>query len=146
MHETELKPGEETTFTVGDQTLRLRPLPFGRMKKLLAIVVKVIEKMAGFEGMSPADIMRSAPEIIGDSYAQVIPLLFDPKEHPFINDGWIEENLTIPLAKQIAIAAVKVNGLEDFFGKMRVPAQAPTTEGSPSDSSITSSPQPTDGQ
>lgn len=111
-----LKAGDETTYEVNGHTLILRPIPYGRLKKVLAAIAKVFEEVSKRTDKGDTiQFIQVLPDLIGQHVATLFPLLFDPKEHPFLNGEWVDENLTVPMAKQIMEDAIKVNGLEDFF-------------------------------
>ncbi len=148
----ELKAGDSTSFQIGEWKLEVEPMPFGKLKKLVKIVASAAKKLA--PGALKDDLLSVVPALVEEYIADCIPLLFDDKKHPFLNEQWIDDHMTVPKLKEILIAAVTVNGLGDFFLKtVRRPAPTTVAEDSsgttetPSESigSTTSSGSPTDG-
>ena len=126
-----LKAGGEKTYQIGGQTLHLTAMPYGRLKKILAIVAEVFDDLTTDQKQNTAEVMRKMVDVIGKRVTTIFPLLFDPKTHPFINAEWIEDNLTVPAAQEIAEDAMLINGLNDFFktGGAKKPASPPLETG-----------------
>jgi hypothetical protein len=112
------KVGDTCEFIVGDKTLVLEPIPYGRLKKVLKFVMEAIAEIAKGKDMAKEEAGRVIPELLMEHAAKILPMLFDPKKHPYMNEAWLEDNMTIPLVKNILRDAVVINDLSDFFGKM----------------------------
>ena len=112
---SELKAGGTHTFTVGDYQLVVEPIPYGNMKKIIRIIMDVVEKT----NKAGDNTVLSIPVLFETYLDQFVPLLFKPSKHPFLNKEWIDNNLTIPDMREIVEAAIAVNGLGDFFGKSK---------------------------
>ncbi len=146
-----LKAGDTKEFTVGEHKLVVEPLPLGSLKKIIKIVAEVGAKFD--KKTLTDDLLTVVPGMVEGYIDTIIPLLFVKDKHPFMTKEWVDDNLTIPLMKEMFVAAIAVNGLGDFFLRtVKVPAPTvpekagPTTETSSEKSgSITSSGSPTDG-
>ena len=120
----DLKQGETVEFIVDGKTLILEPIPYGRLKAVLKMVVSSIGEIA--QGKDRPDVGTMVPELLMEKSAKIFPLLFDQKKHPYMSEEWVELNLTIPLAKDVFSKAIIINDLKDFFGKMGLqPGAAP---------------------
>ncbi len=147
-----LKAGDTKEFPVGVNKLIVEPLPLGSLKKIIKIISEAGSK---FDKKTLADDMLTVVPTLVESYIdKLIPLLFVKSKHEFLTPEWVDDNLTIPVMKEIFIAAIAVNGLGDFFLKtVKVPAPktvAPDSSGTnqtPSEntSSTTPSDSLTDG-
>ena len=126
---TELKMGGTKEFKVGDHTLILEPIPYGRLKTVMTKLMAGVTALAGTKDMGDAEIAAKMPEVIMNQMEAILPLLFNPKKHPFLNNDWLQNNITLPLIMEIATDAIKVNGLMDFFAKLKAAQQpAPPLE------------------
>lgn len=147
----DLKAGQTAEFPLGDKTLVVEPIPFGRLKKIIRIIAEVSGKVD--KKKLSEDFLSVVPPLLDGYIDEFIPLLFSSSKHPFVTKEWIEDNLTIPVTRQIIVAAIQVNGLGDFFGKTARPlaSKAVSEENgtssirSESIGSITSSDSPMDG-
>lgn len=149
---SELKSGDKKTFEVGDQKLIVEPIPYGRLKRLIRLVAEVTKH---FDSKEVKDnLLVIVPKIVDEYVDDFIPDLFNPKTHTFLTKEWIEENMTIPVTKEIVIAAMTVNGLADFFVKKPLTAASPESlpagspsQATPSENTRSTTPQglPTDG-
>lgn len=146
------KAGDTKDFKVGAQTLVVEPLPLGRLKKIIKIIADIGSKLD--KKAIADDMLTIVPTMVEGYIDQIIPLLFTKERHPFLTGEWIDDNLTVPLMKEILVTAIAVNGLGDFFLKTaKAPApvaveqeSGKTTETSSEKSgSTTSSGSPTDG-
>lgn len=147
-----IKAGDTKEFKVGENILTVEPLPLGSLKKIIKIIA---DAGATFDKKTiNDDFLNVVPNLVEGYIGKVIPLLFNRAKHPFMTDEWIDDNLTVPLMKEVLLAAIAVNGLGDFFLRtVKAPAPMavetsgnPTTETSSEKSgSITSSESPTDG-
>lgn len=149
---SELKPGDTKEFQVGDKTLVVEAIPFGKLKKVIRLIAEISKQFDSKE--LQADILNIVPKIVEQYVEEFIPLLFDAGKHPFLTKEWVDDNLTIPVMKNVIISAITINGLGDFFVKtVKAPApktvQPPSsgTSSTPSESSgsTTLSDSPTDG-
>jgi len=147
-----LKAGDTKEFKIGEQTLVVEPLPLGRLKKIIKIIADIGQK---FDKKAIADdLLTVVPAMVEGYIDQMIPLLFTKERHPFLTTEWIDDNLTVPIMKEILVTAITINGLGDFFLKTaKAPAPVAveasgdrTTETSSEKSgSTTSLESPTDG-
>ena len=120
----DLKQGDTVEFIVDGKTLILEPIPYGRLKAVLKSVMASMGEIAKGKDIPDAGLL--VPELLMDKTAQIFPLLFDAKKHPYMTAEWVDENLTVPLAKDVFSKAVVINDLKDFFGKMGLqPGAAP---------------------
>lgn len=143
MPEPELKPGGQKDFTVGGETLHVRPIPYGNLKKILRMV---FELSGSFAEKSPKNI----PDVLDSYLDNVFPLMFKAADHPFLTKEWVENNVDIPTMREIVDAAILVNGIKDFLPKGASPAAPVNASPTPtiqqeSRGSTTSSDSPTDG-
>jgi len=113
----ELKAGDTCEFIVGDKTLLLEPIPYGRLKKVLKFVMEAIADISKGKDMGADDVGKVMPNMLMEHSAKILPLLFDPKKHPYIDEAWLENTMTIPLVSDIIKKAIVINGLTDFFAK-----------------------------
>lgn len=111
----ELKAGDSVEFKIGGKVLVVEPIPYGNVKKVFKIVFGVIEKLT--DKTDETAVMR-VPKILEENINLFLPLLFKKGKYDFLNDAWIDDNMTLNDIRKIIEAAVKVNGLEDFFAKM----------------------------
>lgn len=151
------KSGETMKYEVGGKTLVLEPITYGRLKKLLALMANVWDEAMKAAAGDTVAFVRKCTDLVQENMGAIFPLLFDPTKHDFMNEAWLDNNLTIPLAKQIVEDAIKVNELEDFFrqrgllgkGEPAAPAREvrSLTERTPSEAAgpTTSSERHTDG-
>lgn len=119
---TELKPlkaGETKQYTIGDKTLILEPIPYGRLKKVLKIIVDAVGDISKGKDMTHEELAKTMPEVLINNVNLLLPLLFDPKKHPFMNQDWLENNMSLPIVMDIGEAAIKINGMMDFFAKVK---------------------------
>lgn len=131
----ELRPGDTKTFEIGGHTLAVAPLPFGKLKKLIRMVADV---SARFEKKEVQDnLLTIVPALVEEYVEQFIPLLFDRASQPFLTKEWIEDNITVPMIKEIIVAAIQVNALGDFFNKTaKAPAPLPVEESGTTNSTL----------
>lgn len=124
----ELKPGDKTTIEVAGQPLFIEPIPFGRLKKLMKLVATSIQELSSTPDQSDLNVLTTFPDVADEKLVEILPLIFDPKKHAFLSPEWIQDNLTIPVAKEIYEKVIKVNGLEDFLNKAKGPSPRPPVE------------------
>lgn len=107
---SELKPGDTMDFTIGDKTLKLEPVPYGNIKKIVRIAFNASESITSGD-------LKSVPDLIDKNIGQIMPLLFVSGRYDFLTTEWIENNMTVPTLRKMVEAAVVINGLQDFFDK-----------------------------
>lgn len=110
-----LKPGDTHEITIGNQKLYVVPIPWGRLKKLLAEIVSAMEQFSSLDTQTPAKVAQAVSGIVDEGYARLLPLIFPKDIYPFISPEWVENNVTLPIAKEVFLSTIKVNGLEDFL-------------------------------
>ena len=111
----ELKSGDTAVYEIGDQKLRLSPMPWGRLKKVLKLFS---ESMATFDNAMVSDTPRMAKwimSLIESRMDDMFPLLIDEKLNPFFNKEWVEETVTLQHIQQIVTDAITINGVKDFL-------------------------------
>ena len=146
---SELKAGDSLDLTVGDKTLTIAPVPFGSIKKILRLAFKIAGDVKNKQAKDQ-DVLNVLPAVMENYIGELIPLLFRPGQYPFLTPDWIDANLSVPQMRQIVEAAMKVNGLEDFFGPAKTTGAANGQEPTPliptaNAGSITTSDSPTAG-
>lgn len=119
----ELKAGDSIDFQVGDKTLTIEPVPYGNIKRVIRLAFDASKEISKGQ-------LTSIPEMIDKNLTVMFPLLFTRDKYPFVNEAWIEDNMTVPLIRKMLEAAVVVNGLQDFFeqatGKKKANGASPT--------------------
>jgi len=116
---TELKPGDTIKLLIGGKTLILEPIPYGRMKKLMKYIFSAMDEMSGLQDGKAA--FTQLPAIVERYIPQIVPLIFSEKKYPFINQAWIDDNITYIHMKEIFEKGIIINGLKDFLGQMGKP-------------------------
>ena len=111
-----IKAGDIVIINVRGRELTIEPIPYGNIKKLMKIASNVITEISSTDGKG---VMMKLPDLLSEHMATFVPLLFRKGTHDFINEEWIDDNLSLADMRKIVEAAIKVNGLEDFFGRMR---------------------------
>jgi hypothetical protein len=124
----DLKAGDTVEFQADGKTLILEPIPYGRLKKVLTMVMEAIQDVSKGKDMDKDEIGKVMPNILMDHAAKILPLLFDLRKHPYLTDVWLENNMTIPLVTDVIKKAIIINGLTDFFGKLGAQPTAPQVE------------------
>jgi hypothetical protein len=123
--ELKLKPGMTIEKVIGDKTLFLKPIPYGRLKDLVKVIFKAMDQ---FVNMSNKDIFIQFPKVFEENLPKIMPLMFSSKEHPFLNSDWIDENMSLVDMRDIIEKMIIINGLEDFLGqkgKLKIEASLP---------------------
>jgi len=111
----ELKSGDTAVYEIGGEKLRLSPMPWGKLKKVLKLFS---DSWSGFDQKTIEDqpkFMRWMMEMIEARMDDMFPLLIDEKANPFFNKEWVEENITLQHIQQIVTDAITVNGVKDFL-------------------------------
>lgn len=154
--EKKLLPGDKVSHTINGVELVIEPMPLGRLKKAIAVVLEIVEELSGAGNAPATDFVKTLPDIITRSLSRLLPLIFDPKVYPMLDINWVEENMSLPTARLMMEQALLVNGLEGFFGQQKpnlaapAPSQPPKVTPAPvsaptSPGSTTSSESPTAG-
>jgi hypothetical protein len=117
------KVGDTKEIRIAEETLVIEPMTYGNLKKIIKIVAEAGTKLD--PKTFKDDYLTVVPVLVQGYVDNVIPLLFKKSKHPFLNQDWIDENMTVPLLKEILVDALYVNGLSDFFLKT---AKAPAPE------------------
>ena len=110
----ELKAGGSCEYRVSECTLFIEPIPYGRLKKLLALVLGKINTVVKLD---TKQIMEQVPILFDENLPQLVELMFDKKKHSFLNIEWVNENVTLVHMQDIFEGFVRVTGLQDFLGK-----------------------------
>ena len=110
----DLKAGDRCEYKVGDKTLIIEPIPYGRLSKLVKIVLGSVDNIGKME---TKDVMYKLPEIFDQHLGELISLIFDKKKHPFLNKEWVNDNMSLVDMRVIIEKGVKVNGIDDFLEK-----------------------------
>jgi len=113
--EDEIKSGGTVDFKIGDTTLTVEPVPFGNVKKVFRVIAETLTEMSKETGESP--IMK-VPKIMEDKVGLILPLLFRGGKYQFLNEEWIDNNMTVIDIRSVVEAAIKVNGFDDFLAKL----------------------------
>lgn len=119
-----LKPGDTKVFKVGDKELVVEPVKYGSLKKIIKIISKAAESASG-------DSVIKIADLFGTYVDEFVPLLFSKAKHPWLDNAWVDDNLTVPLMKEIVEAAIAVNGVKDFLAKGGQMPEARTTSPTP---------------
>ena len=109
----EMKAGGRVEFDIAGQKIVIEPVPYGNLKKIFKIVFKVIDEVSVDGDTKVANI----PLVVEKYLPELLPLIFRKGTHQFINEQWIEDNLTLNDMNQIVESAIVVNGIKDFFGR-----------------------------
>lgn len=110
-----IKAGDAVPFTIGGKTLTVEAVPYGQVKKIFKIIAAGLDEIS--QGGSENALVK-VPRIMEEKVGEILPLLFRTGAYDFLNQEWMDENLTLNDIRGIMETAVKVNGLEDFFAKM----------------------------
>lgn len=110
-----LKAGDKVDKIVNGQTLKLKPIPYGRLKELMRIIFAAMDQ---FTKLNNKDIFLQFPKVLEENLPKIMPLMFDRIEHPWLNEKWIDDNLSLVDMKEIVEKMIVINGLTDFLGKM----------------------------
>ena len=113
-----LKPGDTVEKVIGGQTLIMKPIPYGRLKDLMKVIFGAMDQ---FTSMSNKNIFLQFPKIFEDNLPKIMPLMFSDKEHPFLNQAWVDENLSLVDMREIIEKMIIINGLQSFLDKMGSP-------------------------
>lgn len=117
--------GQEAKIRVGDKFLILKPLPIGKIKKLLEVVVKAFSDMDKAKSTDGMELVKKIPSIVIDRFEEILPIVVDRTEHPFLTEGWAGENITVPTIEEILEATYIINGVGDFLVRMKKGFGAP---------------------
>jgi len=112
--EQKLKPGMSIEKEIGGETLKLKPIPYGRLKELLKVVFTAIDQ---FSHMDNQSIFLQFPIIFEENLPKIMPLMFSKKEHPFLTPEWVDDNMSIVDMREIVEKMIVINGLQDFLGQ-----------------------------
>ncbi len=143
--------GQSCTIEHGSYKILLKPLPLGKLKKVLGTMVQGLSEIGGLKTDDWKLMIEKVPSIAIERFQEVLPIIVDIRDNPFMKDEWVEENLTVPLVEQILEATYFINGVTDFLGRLKTGFGAPKADallkdpGSASPGSTTSSGSPTDG-
>ena len=135
------------TYEVNNHRLIMKPLPFKKFKKVLAIVGEAMQKIQSYSQKFDV-FLTEGMDYVSERFSEIAPVLFDQGSHQFLNKEWIEDNITVAMAKKILTDAAELNGIDDFLSRARVQPQGtdlPTTKDPSSASSTTSSSPATNG-
>ena len=113
--ELKIKPGDAINKIIGDQTLTLEPIPYGRLKKLMKVIFGAMDQ---FSNLSNKDIFQKFPAVFEKNIPEIVPLMFNEKKHPFLNQSWVDDNLSLIDMRDIVEKMIIINGMTDFLGKM----------------------------
>lgn len=111
----ELKSGDIAVYDIGGEKLKLSPMPWGRLKKVLKLFS---ESMASFDNSMIEDtsrMMKWMMTIIEARMEDMFPLLVDEKLNPFFSKEWVDENITLQHIQQIILDSITINGVKDFL-------------------------------
>ena len=120
-----VRKAESVTYKIGGKEIELVPLPYGRLRKVLRVVMRMIDDLSKMDTSN----LQALPDVLEgatDAHLQeLLPLVFDPAKYDWLTREWIDDNLTLPLINHIRKDFMELNGLDDFFGKKGQPAAAP---------------------
>jgi len=111
----DLKPGAIAKMNIGNETLILEPIPYGRLKKLMSVIFAAMDK---FAKMDSKNVFLALPSVFEENLPIIIPLIFDERKHQFLNQQWVDDNLTLVHMREIVDKTIQINGLRDFLGQM----------------------------
>lgn len=100
---------------VGGETLVLTEAPYGRVRKALKLITASTKKFQNLNDSN--DLVEDVLNLVDNNLSQIYLIMIDEKLNPFFNAEWIENNLSIPFARQLIDDILEINGLSDFFGK-----------------------------
>lgn len=100
---------------VGGETLILTEAPYGRVRKALKIIGASMKKFQNLNDSN--DLVENVLNLVDSNLSQIYLIMIDEKLNPFFNVEWIENNMSIPFARQLVDDILEINGLSDFFGK-----------------------------
>jgi len=110
-------------YSIGGKTLIMYPLPFVRLKVALKLIEGVGAKLVQAGVKDPVDFVREIVPLLAGKFNELAPILFPDQG---VTDQWIEQSISIPVAKQILYDAARINDVIDFLvhlrGKMETPA------------------------
>jgi len=104
------------TYQVGDKTLTMKPLTFKEFKKALKIVESVSASLVAAGPKDPVSFVQAIPPLLAGKFNELAPLLFPGQG---VDEAWVDENLTIPMARKIVMDAARINDVLDFLGHLR---------------------------
>lgn len=124
---------ERAEIAVGEKILIIEPLPYGRLKKVMKIVLEALGEFSQASKWSDFDFLKKLPEAIDSRIYDLVPLVF---KQDFVTAEWIDENLTMIHMKEIVEKFLEVNRVNDFL-----PARGPVNP-APKERAIEPTPPP----
>ena len=131
MTQKELKPGDTKTYEIEGHTLKLTPMPWGRLKKIFKVISESFSQVNDEMISNQAKFIMWLADTIEVRMNDIFPLIIDQKLNPFFTQEWVDETLTIIQIQEIVQDAIVINGVTDFLdkmGKKNLPPMAPAKE------------------
>src|SRR3990167_5789971 len=102
-------------YKVGGRTLQMQPLPFKRFRVALKLVTEAISQVQATAVIHELAVISDVPQLILSKFGELAPLLFDNQG---LTQEWVEENFSVPLARQVLVDAMAINGVSDFLAQV----------------------------
>lgn len=117
MTDKKLQAGDSVTYEIDGKKLIMDPIPWGRLKKVIALVSESATGINDDLMNNQAKFMAWIGTMIEKRMDDLFPLLFNEKKNDFFNKEWVEDNLTLLQIQQIVLDAITINGVQDFLDK-----------------------------
>lgn len=112
-----LKSGDDVTYSIGGKNLILSPMPWGKLKKVFALVSDSASAISGDLTNDPSRFMKWVSDLLINQADDFLIMLFDKQKNEFLDKDWIDQNITLMQIQQIISDAIIVNGVTDFLAK-----------------------------
>lgn len=107
---------EGVEFEIGGEKVTLKPVRISGFKEIVNIVNRTLEELSGVsEKMQLGELVG----ILADKYCDVMAILFPSPPYKFMTREFMEEHVTLPMARKIIETAVEQNGLSDLLPFMK---------------------------
>lgn len=106
----------EKRYSVGGKTLILRPLSIKRFRQLSFIIDDGLKQ---FSDVNSDTIVKDMVEILASKGIEIMSILFQEIDHPFMTKDFIENNFTVPLSRNILEDAMTMNGVKEFLPNVK---------------------------
>ena len=102
----------EKKIIIGGKTLTIAPL---KLKSFRRFIGTIDEGLKSIQRIDPKSSNMQVVDALLKCAGAILSVLFPIDEYPFMTEEFIEENVSIPIMREILEQSVIVNKIEDLF-------------------------------
>jgi len=97
---------------IGERQFTLKPLKVKNFRKIVAIITQSFGELGKLADGSPEETISGLADFILQKNGEIFEIMFEGQA---MTRDYVENNMTLPMARKILETAITMNGLDDLY-------------------------------